>query len=47
MANVSRQLYDTIIIGTGHNGLTAAAYLARTGNSALVPERLHLRSSAT
>ena len=36
MANVSKQLYDTIIIGAGHNGLTAAAYLARAGNSALI-----------
>lgn len=32
-------LYDTIIIGAGHNGLTAAAYLARAGQSVLVLER--------
>jgi len=31
--------YDTIIIGAGHNGLVAAAYLARKGNKVLVLER--------
>ena len=31
--------YDAIIVGAGHNGLTAAAYLARAGFSALVLER--------
>ncbi|MFT4126886.1 MAG: NAD(P)/FAD-dependent oxidoreductase [Gordonia sp. (in: high G+C Gram-positive bacteria)] len=30
--------YDDIIIGAGHNGLTAAAYLARAGRSVLVCE---------
>src|SRR6266849_4919903 len=30
---------DAIIIGAGHNGLTAAAYLARAGYSTLVLER--------
>jgi len=39
MAKVPRQLYDAIIIGAGHNGLTAAAYLARAGNTTLVLER--------
>lgn len=39
MASASKQLYDTIIIGAGHNGLNAAAYLARAGNSTLVLER--------
>jgi NADPH-dependent 2,4-dienoyl-CoA reductase/sulfur reductase-like enzyme len=32
--------YDVVIAGGGHNGLTAAAYLARTGLSVLVLERL-------
>src|SRR5919106_287431 len=31
--------YNTIIIGAGHNGLVAAAYLARQGKSVLVLER--------
>lgn len=31
--------YDDIIIGGGHNGLTAAAYLARDGRRVLVLER--------
>src|SRR5262245_61352000 len=33
------QTYDTIIIGAGHNGLVAAAYLARAGQKVLVLER--------
>ncbi|MBZ4014623.1 phytoene desaturase family protein [Streptomyces purpurogeneiscleroticus] len=35
-----RTSYDVIIIGGGHNGLVAAAYLARAGRSVLVLERL-------
>ncbi|MGB8980392.1 MAG: NAD(P)/FAD-dependent oxidoreductase, partial [Anaerolineales bacterium] len=31
--------YDTIIIGAGHNGLVAAAYLAKAGKKVLVLER--------
>jgi phytoene dehydrogenase-like protein len=34
-----RKSYDAIIIGAGHNGLTAAAYLSRAGFSTLVLER--------
>ena len=35
----SRRAYDAIVVGAGHNGLTAAAYLARGGLSTLVVER--------
>lgn len=34
-----RKSYDAIIIGAGHNGLTAAAYLSRAGFATLVLER--------
>jgi phytoene dehydrogenase-like protein len=33
------QSYDAIIIGAGHNGLVAAAYLAKAGKKVLVLER--------
>nr|WSW71020.1 NAD(P)/FAD-dependent oxidoreductase [Streptomyces sp. NBC_00995] len=35
-----RDSYDAVIVGAGHNGLVAAAYLARAGQSVLVLERL-------
>ena len=38
--------YDAIIIGGGHNGLVAAAYLARAGKKTLVVERRHVVGGA-
>jgi phytoene dehydrogenase-like protein len=39
MGSSQHPAYDAIVIGAGHNGLTAAAYLARSGLSTLVLER--------
>ncbi|MFJ4915203.1 phytoene desaturase family protein [Streptomyces sp. NPDC088726] len=38
--------YDAVIVGGGHNGLVAAAYLARSGQSVLVLERLDTTGGA-
>jgi len=40
MSAARQTRYDVVIVGGGHNGLTAAAYLARAGVSVLVLERL-------
>src|SRR6266403_6254559 len=39
MPSRPNSIYDAVIIGAGHNGLTAAAYLARAGYSTLLLER--------
>jgi phytoene dehydrogenase-like protein len=39
MSESFKTQYDVVVIGGGHNGLTAAAYLARMGMSVLVLER--------
>ena len=39
--------YDAIVIGAGHNGLTAAAYLAKAGKKVLVLERRHIVGGAS
>ena len=38
--------YDAIVVGGGHNGLTTAAYLARTGLDVVVLERRHVLGGA-
>jgi phytoene dehydrogenase-like protein len=38
--------YDAIIVGGGHNGLVAAAYLSRAGMKTIVLERRHLVGGA-
>lgn len=39
-------IYDAIVIGGGHNGLTTAAYLAKAGHKVLVLERRHVIGGA-
>jgi phytoene dehydrogenase-like protein len=39
MVEKSKKTYDAIVVGAGHNGLTAGAYLARAGLSTLILER--------
>ncbi|MHC4399598.1 MAG: phytoene desaturase family protein [Planctomycetota bacterium] len=39
--------YDCVIIGAGHNGLVAAAYLARAGRKVCLLERRHVLGGCT
>jgi len=45
-AALTDKKWDALIIGGGHNGLTAAAYLARGGLSVAVLERRHIIGGA-
>jgi phytoene dehydrogenase-like protein len=39
ISELAKRTWDAVIVGGGHNGLTAAAYLAKAGQSVLVLER--------
>ena len=43
---MNSRVLDVVIVGAGHNGLTAAAYLARAGLSVQVLERREIAGGA-
>ncbi|XP_058081418.1 uncharacterized protein LOC131229472 isoform X2 [Magnolia sinica] len=43
---LEKKKWDAVVVGGGHNGLTAAAYLARSGLSVAVLEKRHLVGGA-
>ena len=47
MADRTHVRYDAIVVGSGHNGLIAAAYLAKAGRKVLVLERREIIGGAT